>query len=137
MPRVERRRAERRAPAPGDPVARIRLRTGREFSVLNIASRGALLEGSALRPGSHIDMTLTTAAGRVLVRAYVARCCVARLTASVVVYQAAVAFEQAVAVAAGGYAIPMQVGEAAAPPGKPYPAAEPVVGLTLPETLTA
>lgn len=137
MLRVERRRAERRAPAPAEPLARIRLRTGREFSVLNIASRGALLEGSALLPGSHIDMTLTTAAGRVLVRAYVARCCVAGLTASAVVYQAAVAFEQSVDVAAGGYAIPVQSAEAAATAGKPYPAAEPAVGLTLPDTLTA
>lgn len=137
MAGVDRRRAERRAPAPGEALARIRLRTGREFSVVNIASRGALLEGSALLPGSHIDMTLTTVTGRVLVRAFVARCCVARLTASAVVYHAAVAFEQGVDVSAGGYAIPAQIGGAVPVAGKPYPAVEPAIGLALPGTLTA
>src|SRR4051812_11807375 len=91
---VDRRRMPRRAPDPGEVLARVRLRGGREWTVVDIAPGGALLEGETrLLPGTHVDVHVTTRDGRVLVRARVIRAWVARLRADAVGYHAALAFE--------------------------------------------
>jgi len=104
---VERRRLPRRAPDPGDTLARVRLRGGRELLVVDISGCGALLEGETrLLPGTHVDVHLTTRDGRVLVRARVMRARVVRLRADAVGYHAALAFENAVDTSSRGYAVP-------------------------------
>ncbi len=83
----------RRAPASTEALSRVRLRAGRELSVLNVSPWGALVEGETrLLPGTHVDVHVTAAQGRVLVRARVMRCAVSTVTADMVVYRGALAF---------------------------------------------
>jgi hypothetical protein len=104
---TERRRAPRRVPEPGEVLARVRLRGGRELLVSNLSPFGALLEGdSRLLPNTHVDVHLTTRHGRILVRARVVRVIVFRLRADVVTYRAAVAFDGTVDTSVHGYAVP-------------------------------
>jgi hypothetical protein len=104
---VERRRTPRRAPDPGEVLSRVRLRGGREWTVVDISAGGALLEGeSRLLPGTHADVHVTTRDGRVLVRARVMRAWVVRLRADAVCYHAALAFETSVDTSTRGYAVP-------------------------------
>lgn len=103
----ERRRAVRRTPAPGEPVARVRLRAGRELAVVNVSNGGLLVEGDArLLPGVHVDVHVTTYEGRVLVRSRIVRACVSALHADRVIYRGAFAFEHAVNTAALGEVVP-------------------------------
>ena len=91
---IDRRRTARRAPDAGDVLARVRLRGGRELTVLNISPDGALLEGETrLLPGTHVDVHVTTRDGRVLARARVVRARVVRVRSDAVSYQAALSFE--------------------------------------------
>jgi hypothetical protein len=91
---TERRCTARRVPDHGDLLARVRLRGGREVTVLNISPAGALFEGeSRLLPGRHIDVHVTTRHGRVLARARVVRAWVHHLAADAVGYRSGVAFE--------------------------------------------
>ena len=70
------------------------MRAGPELAVVNVADAGALVEGTArLLPGTRVDVHLITRAGRVLTRARVVRAHVASLTASLVVYRGALAFD--------------------------------------------
>jgi len=104
---VERRRMPRRAPDPGEVLSRVRLRGGREWTVVDISAGGALLDGeSRLLPGTHVDVHVTTRDGRVLVRARVTRARVVRLRADTVGYHAALAFETSVDTSTRGYAVP-------------------------------
>ena len=104
---VERRRATRRSPDPGEPLARVRLRGGRDVVVNNISSSGVLLEGeNRLLPGTHVDVHVTTRQGRVLVRARVVRASVFRLRADSVGYFSALSFETLVDTTAHGYMVP-------------------------------
>jgi hypothetical protein len=94
---MERRRESRRAPAADEPIIRLRLRAGRELTVIDVSNAGALVEGaSRFLPGTHVDAHLVTKDGRVLVRSRVIRAYVWSLGASSVVYRAALAFEQVV-----------------------------------------
>jgi hypothetical protein len=120
--------------ARGEPLSILRLRTGREFSVINIAGRGALVEGAALLPGSHVDVHVMTRGGRVLVRCQVARCFVTRITADSVTYHSALAFEQPVDV---GYAVPLTESARNREPGSGYPVAESVEAGAVRRRLTA
>ena len=89
----ERRRAGRRLPTPTEALSRARLRAGRELAVINVSSVGMLVESTArLLPGTHVDVHVTAAQGRSLVRARVARCAVCRVTAEIVEYRGALAF---------------------------------------------
>lgn len=133
---VERRRCERRAVRPGEPLSLLRLRTGREFLVIDIASRGALVEGAALLPGSHVDAHVSAPAGRVLVRCLVARCFVTRITAESVVYRGALAFEQPIDVAVE-YRVPTGSAALNRQMGSAYPAAEPADTPSMGDRLTA
>jgi hypothetical protein len=134
---VERRRAERRVPAAGEPLARVRLRTGRELTVINIACRGALLEGAALLPGSYVDLHVTTAHGRALVRGRVVRSYVSGLTADAIWYRNGLSFEQAVDTASAGYPLPGSPTDDVEVRGSRYPRSEKGAARAPLNTLTA
>jgi len=94
---MERRRAPRRDPGAGEPLARVRLRAGRELRVIDVSNSGALVEGEArLLPGTHVDVHVVTRDGRVLVRSRVVRAYVCCVVADSVRYRGALAFERAV-----------------------------------------
>jgi hypothetical protein len=62
-----------------------------------VSASGALVEGNTrLLPGTHLDVHITGAHGRVLIRARVVRCAVWTLMSDVVLYRGALAFETAV-----------------------------------------
>jgi hypothetical protein len=105
---IDRRRTARRVPDAADVLSRVRLRGGRELSVINIAPDGALLEGETrLLPGTHIDVHVTTRDGRVLARARVVRGSVFRLTADSIRYRHALAFERAIDLIASDHNAPV------------------------------
>jgi hypothetical protein len=71
-----------------------RLRTGTELAVLDISNHGALVESpTRLLPGTHVDLHLMTASGRVLRRAKIARAFIGRLDGSTLSYHVALAFD--------------------------------------------
>jgi hypothetical protein len=85
------RRREARVPGRG-VCARVRL--GHRLVVLDVSSRGALVEGQRpLRPGSRIEVQLEGEARGPLVAAHVMRCLVSAIDPECgVTYQAALAF---------------------------------------------
>jgi hypothetical protein len=94
---MERRRAPRRDPGAREPLARVRLRAGRELAVIDLAHGGALVEGPArLLPGTHVDVHLVTRAGPVLVRSRVVRAYVCHVAVDTVCYRGALAFDRPV-----------------------------------------
>ena len=104
---LDRRDATRRKPEADEPLSRVRLRAGRELTVVDVSSGGALVEGPArLLPGTHVDVHIVTADGRTLVRSRVVRAYVHYLDAEIVRYRGAIAFERAVDTNAAGYAVP-------------------------------
>lgn len=119
---MERRRFARRVPAAEERLGRVRLRTGRELTVVDASSGGVLVEGAVrLLPGTHIDVHIVTANGRVLVRSRIARCCVAALDAHHVTYRGALAFERHVDVSVSGYGLPTAERGAAGVGERGYP----------------
>jgi hypothetical protein len=139
----ERRRAVRRTPQPDEALSRVRLRTGREFTVVNISSSGAFLEGlTRLLPNTHTDIHIVTRHGRVLVRARVVRALVWRLERDMVCYRTALSFDSAVDIEAGpalserlsrqgrdkgesnGYPVPAEIPGNIEAPGTLYPNVE-------------
>jgi hypothetical protein len=89
----ERRVVTRWVPGSAEALSRVRLRTGRELAVMNVSATGALVEGTTrLLPGTHVEVHVTAAQGRVLVRARVVRCTVCTVTADVIMYRGALAF---------------------------------------------
>ena len=117
----DRRRHARRTPSDEEPLARVRLRTGRELCVRDLADGGALVEGARLLPGTHVTVHVTTGEGRVLVRSRVVRAWVCALAADAVAYRAALVFERPLHTAPVGYAIPCVRTPAADAQGNPYP----------------
>ena len=95
---MERRRNTRRVPDRAESLSRVRLRAGRdELIVMNVSDGGLLVEGPArLLPGTHTDVHVTTADGRVLVRSRVVRVRVQELQADLIRYRAALAFDRPV-----------------------------------------
>jgi len=90
---TERRRGSRWTPAATYPLSRVRLRLGRELSVIDVSTSGALVHGTTrLLPGTHVDVHVTASQGRVLIRARVVRCAVWDVTAEIVQYRGALAF---------------------------------------------
>jgi hypothetical protein len=111
----------RRVPVSGEPLSRMRLRTGRELDVINVSNGGALVEGTArLLPGTHVDVHVVTRDGRVLVRSRVVRAYVSYLTGELVRYRGALAFERQVDTAAG-YDFPACAPTSSAILGSDYP----------------
>ena len=87
------RREEPRRPAPG---VRGRVRLGHGLVIVDVSSRGALVEGrSPLRPGSRVEVQLETDARRELIGARVTRCGVVAIDPEAgVTYRAALAFTE-------------------------------------------
>lgn len=116
----DRRRAVRRQPDSSEPVSRVRVRAGRELSVVDISSAGVLVEGEArLLPGTHLEVHVVANGGRTLVRSRVMRASVAHLRSDRVLYRAALAFEQPVDLSPAPLASkdPFRV----RPTGRPFP----------------
>ncbi len=107
-------------------MCRIRLRTGRELSVVDVSNGGALVEGARLLPGTHIDVHVTTQDGRVLVRSRVVRAYVAGLQSNTVCYRGALAFDRPIDTSrSAGYAMPLRVPAAREGQGSDYPVIAP------------
>lgn len=131
---MEYRSTTRRVPLPDEPLSRIRLRTGREMSVLDVGNGGVLVEGHVrLLPGTHVDVHVVTRGGRVLVRSRVVRCWVAMLQSDAVSYRGALAFDRAVDTAPAGYAFPDGPRPAVATGGPDYPQPQSLRTLALAE----
>jgi hypothetical protein len=121
---TERRRLPRRRPAAGEPIARVRLRTGAELSVLDVSDTGALLTGGTrLLPGTRADVHVIGRSGRVLVRARIVRAYVSRLEADAIEYRIAVLFDTVVDTSPAGYSFPVERDCGAAAEGNAYPVA--------------
>ena len=104
---MERRRGGRRVPEPHEPLLRVRLRTGRECSIVNVSDGGALVEGARLLPGTHLDVHVTSHSGRVLVRSRVVRAYVTELQPDAIRYRGALAFDRLIDTSnAAGYGMP-------------------------------
>jgi hypothetical protein len=102
---MERRHSDRRAPTADEPLSRVRLRGGRELTVVNISNAGVLADGHArLLPGSHVDVHVVTREGRVLIRSRVVRCHVECLRPDAVGFRAGLAFERFIDTRPPGYA---------------------------------
>jgi hypothetical protein len=100
--RAERRRTPRRTPHASEPTAWLRLRTGRELAVVDVAATGALVETEGrLLPGTGVDVHVMTTEGRELVRSRVVRAFVWSLSAERIVYRGALAFERQMELASG------------------------------------
>lgn len=122
-PRFERRRRSRRIPSADEPLARVRLRTGWELTVVDVSNGGALVEGFArLLPGTHLDVHVITPEGRVLVRSRVVRACVCAVTADSVRYRGAFAFEREADTSPPGYVLPSTLANTRHVSGSDYPA---------------
>jgi hypothetical protein len=94
---LERRSVARRVPQPGEPLARMRVRTGPQLEVVDVSRGGALVEGSArLLPGTHADVHVTTTEGRSLVRSRVVRAVVWEVRPDVIRYRTGLAFDRPV-----------------------------------------
>ena len=119
--RAERRAAARRTPAPDEPLACARLRTGGELTVVDVSDAGALVEGSTrLLPGTHVEVHVVTREGRTLVRSRIARAAVHAITADTLRYRAALAFERWVN-STSHRVVTTQSPLSGAPEGSPYP----------------
>ena len=118
----DRRRAARRSPFGRELLSRVRLRGGRELDIVNVSRAGALVEGEVrLLPGVHVDVHVTTAEGRVLLRSRIVRAFVWSLKADVVMYRGALAFPQLIVVDREGYGIPEAAAMSAVHGGTAYP----------------
>jgi hypothetical protein len=93
----ERRSAARRVPKPGEPLARMRVRTGPQLEVVDVSTSGAQVEGTArLLPGTHADVHVTTREGRSLVRSRVVRALVWEVRPDGIRYRTGLAFDRPV-----------------------------------------
>jgi len=121
-PVTERRQQPRRTPDGGEPLARIRLRTGAELSVLDVSACGVLVEGGLrLAPGARVDAHVMTRDGRLLVRSRVVRAYVSMVRADAIRYRGALLFDQAVDTSPYGYSLPAVPGAPSADLGSSYP----------------
>jgi hypothetical protein len=135
---MEYRKAMRRVPLRDEALSRIRLRTGREMSVVDVSNTGVLVEGHVrLLPGTHVDVHVVTRDGRVLVRSRVVRCWIAALDAASVWYRGALAFDRHLDTAAPGYAIPQPAHALADAEGPDYPLSSRVESAATAERLCA
>ncbi len=100
----------------------MRLRAGRELRVVNASSTGLWVEGPArLLPGTHVEVHVFTTGGRVLTRTRVARACVWAISATAVLYRAALCFERPVDMGTAGDAMPGAPSGPAEQVGMAYP----------------
>jgi hypothetical protein len=119
---MDRRKASRRIPLTGEPISRVRLRTGHEMTVVDVAHGGVLVEGQVrLLPGTHIEAHVVTRSGRLLIRSRVVRCSVAALQPDGILYRGALAFDRHVDTAPNGYSFPGAAHGVGDPSGHDYP----------------
>jgi len=131
---ADRRRVMRRIPDPAQGLSRVRLRTGRELTVVDVSPLGALVEGTQrLLPGTHVEVHINGGRGRVLLRARVVRCLVWSLASDALHYRGALAFASALDLADGGYLLPEGFDQVQESRGGAYPAASAQVGSDLDE----
>lgn len=122
---LDRRAAARRVPGRHEPIARVRLRTGREVVALNVSDEGLLVEGYVrLLPGTHLEAHVVTGTGRVLVRCLVIRSEVGAIGPEGVCYRGAIAFQQPLDTSAPGYGLPSDGRASGAGEGSHYPAVD-------------
>jgi hypothetical protein len=121
---TNRRREPRRVLEPGDPRAAMRLRSGVDVTIVNLSRLGACVRGEVrLLPGARIGGHLLTRDGRVFVRGAVVRWQVARLEATSVTYEGALAFDAALDGNGRGYDVPERPRTPLMPSGTLYPTA--------------
>lgn len=121
IPTHERRRAVRRIPAPGEPIRRVRSRTGHELDLIDISSSGAQVEcRSRLLPNTHLDIHIVIRTGRVLIRCRVVRAMVCHVEADLVRYRVGLAFDHPLDTTAG-YSVPGVFPREFRPTGSAYP----------------
>ena len=90
--------------------------------VVNVSDSGLLVDSATrLLPGTHVDVHVVTREGRVLVRSRVTRAYVFALTADVIRYHGALAFDRLVDTSAVGYALPPVLFAGADDVGSDYP----------------
>jgi hypothetical protein len=91
----DRRRAPRFNRPEEHGVTTVRVRPGRDVSVVDVSVGGLLVEMvSRLLPGSPIDLQLQCRGRPVAVRGLVQRCVVTKVRASAITYRGAIQFEQ-------------------------------------------
>jgi hypothetical protein len=91
---VERRTTVRQNTVEEHGILQVRIRPGHDVALVNVSALGALVESAhQLRPGSLIEVHLSTAERRVAVRGHVLRCSVARVRAACLWYRGAIGFE--------------------------------------------
>jgi hypothetical protein len=109
------------------PFTAARLRPGRDITLINLSTGGALVEsGSRLLPGTRVDLQLLGSGIRRVVRGRVLRCHVCALRGDGVLYRGAVMFEEHLAwqradVPTTGYSIPRDNLAVSAGLGSCYP----------------
>lgn len=119
-------------------MSRVRLRAGRELTVVDLSNAGALVEGPArLLPGTHVDVHVVTRDGRTLVRSRVVRAYVCHIRADAVRYRGAIAFDRAIDTSAAGYVIPEVLAAPSSSSGSPYPGGPPGTDVPLDERMSA
>ena len=119
----DRRRARRRRTIHDHGIVSARVRPGREASLLDVSSGGALVETTyRLLPGSPIELHVATSERRVSLRGGVLRSAVVRVDATGMCYRSAIRFDRLlpwfVDGEAGGYGLPGAEHHAARPRGE-------------------
>jgi len=93
-PVEERRKTIRRQSLEEHGIVQVRVRPGQDVALVNVSASGALVESAhQLRPGSVIEVQLSTPEKRVAIRGRVLRCSVSRLWAACLWYRGAIGFE--------------------------------------------
>lgn len=112
---AERRRWPRLRPLTAGPVSQVRLRAGATVLVHDMSAHGARVRGAArLLPGVHADVHVVGAQGRQLLRGRVIWSRVRTLDP--LIYESALAFDEALDLLREGYHVPpVAMGSAAAP----------------------
>jgi hypothetical protein len=93
--KADRRRALRRQGLEDHGIVEARVRPGHRAMLIDISSRGALIEtGHRLLPGTSVELLLERNHYRASVRGRVLRCSVVRLHSSSVCYRGAIGFDR-------------------------------------------
>ena len=108
---LERRAAPRHRPDPGSNTANVRVRPGRQATLIDVSAIGVLIETTyRLLPGSVVDMQLPETDTRTSTRARIVRCFVSGLHGGCIWYRVGLRFEGPLlgpgSVVRNGYAIP-------------------------------
>ena len=106
---AERRSTPRKASFEEHGILGVRVRPGRDGSVVDVSADGVLIETiHRLLPGTTVEVLLAGAERRTTIRGRIVRCAVASLHGSCVRYRGAVRFDRSIAtfLDLDGYVIP-------------------------------